>query len=260
MNPVAVQIPLDQIKVMVSRAREREGWQQLKASMADVGLKIPVQVRREDRGVKYELIVGEGRVTAARALGWKTIPALIIEADEAEFAGRFLAENMIREPLPWAVRGRMIRDELQAGATMEDVCKRLHISENLGRKYYRVVSNAAQPEVEALPVNVAEVLTTLPKKNQTIVLRMAETEHYDVKEVTAKAKELDAKGGDWTQAELRKALRRAEEELPKFRKRLKLLRHHWSLGPQNLETLLAMKGFRAACVKAGVNLSKLSEA
>src|SRR5262245_32670979 len=107
--PVVSEIEVAAVRPLIRRARDKAGFSQLKASMGDVGLKVPIQVRdfgRKDAdGHRYELVCGEGRITAAKQLGWQKIPAIIIEAPAAEIAGRFLAENMIRKPLPWAQKG-----------------------------------------------------------------------------------------------------------------------------------------------------------
>ena len=259
-------IPINQIRVMLARAREREGWEHLRDSMADVGLRAPVQVRDLGRanadGFRYELICGQGRLEAAKDLGWETIPALVVDVSSAEMAGRFLAENMIRRPLPWATKGRMIRDEIAAGASIEDVAAKLHISAPLAAKYLRVVNkiaHEAQDQIAALPINDAEVLTTIPARGQKIVLDIASETGGRVRDVAQAVKQAVKDGAGWTKAGLLKALRHADEEIERYRRKLKLLRLHRAIGPGNIERLLRIAKIKAALKQEGVNVSRFEQ-
>ncbi len=260
----AQQIPLDAIRVLLSRAREKEGWQQLRDSMADpeIGLQVPVGVRelkKPEGKIRFELIYGEGRVEAARDLGWKTIPAIVKTATDAEVAGQFLAENMIRRPMAWAEKGRIVRDEVNDGASIEDVAKRLHISTRLAAKYHRVVAhsaNDAKDEIMAMPINDAEVLATVPKEGQRIVIELAAEKGERVRDVAKAARQAMPAGDSWTKAGLVAALNTARDGKKKLEARLKVLRLHHALGPANIRTLLEKPAFRTAAKKEGVNLTK----
>lgn len=268
------EIPVEQVRVMVSRARKKEGFEAMKESMkwmkerTGSGLRYPIQVRDLGRrgadGIRYELIVGEGRLTAAKELKWKTIPALMIEAGHEEFAGRFLAENMIRKALPWAQKGRLVRDELKAGGTLAEVADRFHISEQMARKYLRVLDKAStaglEDEVAAMPMNDAEVFTTLPPKGQKLVLEVAKERDVPIRELSNLAKKIEKETGEgWTKGSLEKALQKFDDDLASVRKRLKVLRLHHSLGPQNVRALLKSKDFLTAATSAKLNLSAFTE-
>lgn len=261
------EIEVAAIRPLIRRARDKEGFARLKASMADVGLKLPIQVRdfgrKNAEGHRYELICGEGRLTAATQLGWQKIPALIVEAEAEEIAGRFLAENMIRKPLPWAEKGRLIRDEIANGATLEEVSARFHITVPHASKYLRVLKKSAQEledEVAAMPMNDAEVFTTLPAKGQKIVLEVARSTGAPIREVVRKARELTAKQGEgWTKAALEKALRGLDDQITKARTRARLLRLHHALGPGNLRVLLRRKDVRAALAAAKISTIQFEE-
>jgi ParB family chromosome partitioning protein len=265
--PIVSEIEVAAVRPLIRRARDKAGFAQLKASMADVGLKVPIQVRdfgrKDAEGHRYELVCGEGRITAAKQLGWQKIPAIIIEAPAAEIAGRFLAENMIRKPLPWAQKGRLIREEMDRGATLEEVAKRFHVTVPHASKYMRVLRKAAQEiedEVAAMPMNDAEVFTTLPSRGQRIVLEVAKDSGVPIREVIRKARELNAKLGEgWTKAALEKNLRGLDEQLNKVRTRVKLLRLHHALGPGNLRVLLRRKDLRSALADARVSTIQFDE-
>lgn len=272
--PEVTQIDVEAVKVFVHRAREKEGFEQLKASIADpeIGLKMPIQVRdiserpaaerkRPNGGCyKYELICGQGRLTAFRELGIKRIPALIVDAPEAEIVGRFLAENMMRKPLPWAEKARLVKADMDAGMSAEEVAARYHISPGHARKFAAVLNKTAQgleDEVASLPMNEAEVLTTLPAEHQSIVVEVArETGDRQIRNLVRKAQQVIEEQGTLSVSALKQSLQRIDEDLKRARERLKLLRLHHSLGPQNIAALLEQKEFRAALSKAGVNVAK----
>jgi ParB/RepB/Spo0J family partition protein len=265
--PQVQEIEVAAIRPLIRRARDKEGFAKLRASLAEVGLKMPIQVRdfgrKDAQGHRYELICGEGRMTAAAQLGWQKIPAIIVDAEADEIAGRFLAENMIRKPLPWAEKGRMIREEMARGSTLAEVAKRFFISVPHATKYIRVLRKAAKDlenEVAAMPMNDAEVFTTLPARGQRIVLQVARRLGAPIREVVRKARELTAKhGAGWTKTALEKALRSLDDQLSKAQSRARLLRLHRSLGPGNLRVLLRRREVRQALAAAKIPTVQFEE-
>lgn len=267
-------LPVGKIKKFISRAREKEGWKALRDTMADVGLKVPIEVRdirhwprearvnRHEMVCDYELVKGEGRLEAAIDLGWKTIPGFIKDAPEVEIVGRFLAENIIRTPLSWFEKGRLIADQLNVGTPFDEIVKRLHISENLASKYLRVcrkTGDEVKDDVAAMPVNDAEVLTRLPARGQKFVMEVVRETGAPVRDVAKRAIHLTASKGEvWTKAELSKALRRVDDELQKVKPRVKMYRMHCSIGPENIDRFLTRDAFRAAAKKDGI-LERLEE-
>ncbi len=261
MNTEAVDIPIEQIKVMVHRARDKGGWEQLKQSLATVGLNIPVQVRMLARkspdGHKYELICGEGRLTAAKALKWETIPALIIDAEEAEIAGRFLAENMIRKAIPWGEKAKLIKSIVDAGTDTKQACRDLSISLGYG---YRLLGLEAglSPEVKAeakkLQLEEAEALATVPSEGQKIVLEVAASTGETVASVVKAGRKVVVETEGWTKAALEKALRSTDDDLRKLRERTKSVRLHAALGPENLRAILKDNKIRKALEAAKITI------
>lgn len=94
-----VNIPLDDIRVLNPRARARAQHQEIVASIAAVGLKRPITVSRRqatDASPRFDLVCGQGRIEAVRLLGHETIPARIVERDEAGCLEMSLVENVAR--------------------------------------------------------------------------------------------------------------------------------------------------------------------
>lgn len=94
------EISLDAILTNPNQPRksfESNSLNELAASMRQSGILQPVVVR--PYGAGYQLVVGERRWRAAKLAGFKTIPAVIREATDAECLEFALIENLLREDL-----------------------------------------------------------------------------------------------------------------------------------------------------------------
>ena len=80
------EIPVDQIKVINSRNRDREQFEMNVGSIDHVGLMKPIRVNDKflDRSEMYELICGEGRLLAHQKLDHKTIVAEVVTCTRKE--------------------------------------------------------------------------------------------------------------------------------------------------------------------------------
>ena len=110
---VQTTVPLRSITVAPGRALIGN-VDELVASIRDVGrLLQPVVVNRAGRG-RYILIAGLARLEAARRLGWKRVPATVVDldADAAELAE--LDENLVRAELTAVTRARLTWRRQQA--------------------------------------------------------------------------------------------------------------------------------------------------
>lgn len=110
-------VPLDLVSPNPFQPRQdfeseasRKRLEELASSIRERGMIQPVTVRAKDD--RYELIVGERRWRAAKALGLTEIPAHVVEVhDDAEMVEFALVENLQREDLN-------VMDEAQAYATL----------------------------------------------------------------------------------------------------------------------------------------------
>ena len=91
-------IPIDAIHVLNPRARNRRQHREIVDNIAAIGLKRPITVSRRKNGsaARYDLVCGEGRLEAFRMLGESEIPAVVIDAAEAECLVMSLVENIAR--------------------------------------------------------------------------------------------------------------------------------------------------------------------
>jgi len=92
-------IPVERIAVVNPRVRNRKIFKEITGNIAELGLKKPITVSRrqdDDTGPRYDLVCGQGRLEAYRALGQEEIPALVVEADTEDCLVMSLVENLAR--------------------------------------------------------------------------------------------------------------------------------------------------------------------
>ena len=98
-NQTVQMIPVAKITVVNPRARNRKIFKEIIANIAQVGLKKPITVTKHtdpDGEFRYDLVCGQGRLEAFKALGQGEIPALVVTADEEDCAVMSLVENFAR--------------------------------------------------------------------------------------------------------------------------------------------------------------------
>lgn len=99
MGPAQVEIiPVNAIDVVNPRARNRRIFKEIVTSVAELGLKRPITVKkRQGEGEpRYDLVCGQGRLEAYQALGQREIPAIIVDASNEDSAIMSLVENCAR--------------------------------------------------------------------------------------------------------------------------------------------------------------------
>jgi ParB family transcriptional regulator, chromosome partitioning protein len=92
-------IPVGQISRNPFQPRQEfkaEDLAELRESLKASGLLQPITVRRRPGKDGFELIAGERRLRAAKALGWREIPAIIKEIDDRTLLTLALIENLQR--------------------------------------------------------------------------------------------------------------------------------------------------------------------
>jgi len=123
-----VEIGVDEIKGHAWQSRtgiSEEELEELAASIRAHGLVQPVVVRpRGDGG--YDLVAGERRWRACRALGMERLPAVVRTCDDLSAAAMALIENLQREdlrPLEEARAYKRLMEEF--GLTQEELARRV---------------------------------------------------------------------------------------------------------------------------------------
>lgn len=93
-------IPIDRIRVINPRVRDRKKFEKIVESIALLGLKRPITVRpskpASDGGEMFDLVCGQGRLEAYIGLGETEIPALVRGYSESDGLLASLIENIAR--------------------------------------------------------------------------------------------------------------------------------------------------------------------
>lgn len=115
---------------------------QLAASIKQAGVLEPLLVRQVE-GERYEIIAGERRWRAAQAAGMKSVPCLVLEADDTQARLVGLIENLHRRDLSDYERGRALKQIKEAlGVTWGKVAERVGLTK---RSILRLVQFAELP-------------------------------------------------------------------------------------------------------------------
>ncbi|WP_067975185.1 ParB/RepB/Spo0J family partition protein [Nocardiopsis trehalosi] len=104
---------------------DEDALAELRASIAEVGLLQPVVVRKIGAD-RYELIMGERRWRASKALGLERIPAIVRETGDDDLLRDALLENLHRQqlnPLEEAAAYQQLLDDF--GATHDELARRI---------------------------------------------------------------------------------------------------------------------------------------
>lgn len=126
------ELPLDRISPNPLQPRthfDEEALAELVTSIREVGLLQPVVVREidpDERGPRYELVMGERRWRASQEAGTETIPAIVRDTSDDDMLRDALLENLHRQqlnPLEEAAAYQQLLHEF--GATHEELALRI---------------------------------------------------------------------------------------------------------------------------------------
>jgi ParB family transcriptional regulator, chromosome partitioning protein len=126
-GPSFEQLALDRIDPNPRQPREAfdgESLQELTASIEAVGVLQPIVVR--PNGERYQIVMGERRVRAARTAGLERIPAIVRTTEDDQLLRDALLENIHREDLnPLEEAAAYEQLLLDFGITQEELAARL---------------------------------------------------------------------------------------------------------------------------------------
>lgn len=140
------EIPIDQVKVINSRNRDKEQFDMNVESIGAVGLMKPIRVN--DRFLEstgyYELICGEGRLLAHQRLGKTQVMAEIVTCARKDALLQSLIENIARTrpgSMDFARELKRLHDE---GLDFKQIAKIACKSEEYVRGYIRLVEKGEE--------------------------------------------------------------------------------------------------------------------
>jgi ParB family chromosome partitioning protein len=140
------QIPIDKITVVNSRRRDEERFKETVRSIAEVGQQKPICVneRKFKRTSRYELVCGEGRLEAARHLGWTHIWAEVINVEDEHTLLAGLAENLTRSKKDVIDFARRIVQMYERGMSYNDLVRITGKSESTIKQYITLMQKGEE--------------------------------------------------------------------------------------------------------------------
>ena len=150
------EVPIDQVKVINSRNREKEQWEMNVESINAVGLLKPIRVNDKfvERTGFYELICGEGRLLAHKKLGRSEVMAEIVTCTRKDAYVQSLVENLARtkpDSMDFARELKQMHDE---GWDFQNIARVAGKNEKYIRDYIRLVEQGEERLIQGVESGV----------------------------------------------------------------------------------------------------------
>jgi len=175
-------IAVDAITVVNPRVRNQKVFDEIVANIAELGLKRPITVAARTDDVSgdltYELVCGQGRLEAFKALKQKKIPAVIVSASSEDCLVMSLVENLARRQHHSLELLRDIKRLQDSGYSEHEIAKKTQLSKKYVHGVIRLLESHEHRLLRAvesgkIPVSVAVDIADAEDVNVQTVLRKA---------------------------------------------------------------------------------------
>lgn len=175
-------IAVDAITVINPRIRNQKVFHEIVANIAELGLKRPITVAaRNDEtsgDLAYELVCGQGRLEAFKALKQEKIPAIVINASSEDCLVMSLVENLARRQHHSLDLLRDIKRLKDSGYTEPEIANKTQLSIKYVHGVIRLLESHEHRLLRAvesgkIPVSVAVDIADAEDVNVQTVLRKA---------------------------------------------------------------------------------------
>jgi ParB family chromosome partitioning protein len=156
-------IQIDQIHVLNPRERNRRQHGEIIDNIGTIGLKRPITVTRRQRDngpIGFDLVCGQGRLEAFKALGIQEIPALVVDAKEEDCMVMSLIENIARRQHPAIELMRQIGSLHERGYSEAEIAAKAGVTTQWANMVVTLLEKGeerllAAVESEVIPVSLA---------------------------------------------------------------------------------------------------------
>lgn len=162
-------IPVNRITVVNPRVRNKRSFREIMDNIAQLGLKKPITVTRraEAGGPFYDLVCGQGRLEAYKALGQLEVPALVVVADPEDCLVASLVENCARRQHRAIDLLQDIRGMQERGYSSPEIARKTGLSPEYVHGVARLIEKGEHRllrsvESGAIPVSVAVEIADTP--------------------------------------------------------------------------------------------------
>ncbi|MDO8631577.1 MAG: ParB N-terminal domain-containing protein, partial [Phycisphaerales bacterium] len=147
-------IPVDRIRVVNPRARDKKKFEEIVESIKAVGLKKPITVASatpgDDGGQTFDLVCGQGRLEAFVALGQKEIPALVRGFSQPDGLLASLIENIARRRVRSLDQVKLIQWMKDQGHDYADIARKTGLSEVYVRQILTMLEKGEERLLEGV--------------------------------------------------------------------------------------------------------------
>ncbi|HJQ15852.1 MAG TPA: plasmid partitioning protein RepB C-terminal domain-containing protein [Allosphingosinicella sp.] len=175
-------IPIDRITIVNPRVRNKKVFREIVDNIAQLGLKKPITVTRraEAGGPFYDLVCGQGRLEAYKALGQEEVPALVVAAESEDCLISSLVENCARRQhraidLLYDIRGMQER-----GYSFPEIARKTGLSLEYVHGVARLIEKGEQRLLRSVESGTIPV---------SVAVEIAEADDHDVQFALSRAYE-----------------------------------------------------------------------
>ena len=173
-------IPIELIRVLNPRSRNKRVFNELVSSIQYLGLKKPITVSKREGETGYDLVCGQGRLEAFIVLGQKTISALVVEASVEDCFVMSLVENLARRnhsPLEFMREIGGLRDR---GYSIAQIAKKTAFSDDYVKAICYLIDQGEERLLYAVDKGTVPI---------TIAMEIARAKDDEVQKALAEAYE-----------------------------------------------------------------------
>lgn len=175
-------IPIDRVNIVNPRVRNKKSFRDIVDNIAKIGLKKPITVTRriEAEGPFYDLVCGQGRLEAFKALGQSEVPALVVSADPEDCLIASLVENCARRQHRAIDLLQDIRGMQERGHSNPDIARKTGLTIEYVNGVARLIETGEQRLLRSVESGIIPV---------SVAVEIAEAADHDVQAALSKAYE-----------------------------------------------------------------------
>ena len=175
-------IPIDQVNIVNPRERNQKSFRDIVDNIAKIGLKKPITVTRriEAGGPFYDLVCGQGRLEAFKALGQTEVPALVVSADPEDCLIASLVENCARRQHRALDLLQDIRGMQERGYSNPEIARKTGLTVEYVNGVARLIETGEQRLLRSVESGMIPV---------SVAVEIAESADHDVQAALTKAYE-----------------------------------------------------------------------
>ncbi len=174
-------VPIEKIKVLNPRVRNKHKFQQIVSNISNLGLKRPITVsqhRNKSEEESFDLVCGQGRLEAFIALGQKEIPAVVINVSKEECFLMSLVENLARRRYVDIEIVREIGNLKKRGYKPTEIARKTDTNPEYVRGIIRLLESGEERLILAvekgqIPISMAVEISATDDENAQLALLSA---------------------------------------------------------------------------------------